>query len=153
MTKCHSCSAEAVPGKARCAKHLKANAEWQREYKYDDGRNKEAQRRYRERHREECRLRAHTPHSIWNRYRQRMKTMRMESTLTEAEFLSFWQQPCHYCGSAIATIGVDRIDSSKGYSLDNCVPCCKVCNQMKWSLGTEEWFDHMLTILKRQGVV
>ena len=27
--------------------------------------------------------------------------------------------------------GVDRIDSNKGYTKDNCVPCCKICNQMK----------------------
>jgi hypothetical protein len=27
--------------------------------------------------------------------------------------------------------GVDRVNNDFGYSIDNCVSCCKVCNRMK----------------------
>jgi len=51
--------------------------------------------------------------------------------LTREQFMSFWQKPCHYCGDDIKSIGLDRVDNSKGYLFSNLVPCCKVCNSMK----------------------
>jgi hypothetical protein len=35
--------------------------------------------------------------------------------------------------------GLDRIDSKKGYTKDNCVPCCGFCNNLKaWYLTPSE---------------
>lgn len=34
---------------------------------------------------------------------------------------------CVYCGDT-KNIGLDRIDNSKGHTVDNCVPCCRICN-------------------------
>lgn len=34
---------------------------------------------------------------------------------------------CVYCGD-IEQIGCDRIDNNKGHTMDNVVPCCRVCN-------------------------
>jgi hypothetical protein len=36
--------------------------------------------------------------------------------------------------------GIDRIENTKGYSIDNCAPCCKICNNSKSTLSKEEWF-------------
>ena len=40
---------------------------------------------------------------------------------------------CHYCGGALPETGhgLDRKDSSLGYSPENCVPCCKACNEIR----------------------
>ncbi len=41
---------------------------------------------------------------------------------------------CVYCGHLDLEVrmnGIDRMDSSRGYISDNCVPCCKNCNLMK----------------------
>jgi hypothetical protein len=27
--------------------------------------------------------------------------------------------------------GIDRVDNSKGYTPENTVPCCKICNKIK----------------------
>lgn len=35
--------------------------------------------------------------------------------------------------------GIDRWDNTKGYSLDNCVPCCGECNRMKSDMSGEEY--------------
>jgi hypothetical protein len=35
--------------------------------------------------------------------------------------------------------GIDRIDSEKGYALDNVVPCCYSCNRAKSDLTTEQF--------------
>lgn len=34
---------------------------------------------------------------------------------------------CVYCGD-VENVGLDRIDNSKGHTVDNVVPCCYVCN-------------------------
>jgi len=40
---------------------------------------------------------------------------------------------CYYCGykKDDEVNGIDRVDNSKGYELENCVTCCKTCNRMK----------------------
>lgn len=39
--------------------------------------------------------------------------------------------PCYYCNYYDGRTGIDRLDSSNGYILENVVPCCTVCNRMK----------------------
>jgi hypothetical protein len=40
---------------------------------------------------------------------------------------------CTYCKGPLPEVGygLDRIDSSEGYVLDNVTPCCSVCNTLK----------------------
>ena len=53
------------------------------------------------------------------------------SLLFELYETQLWGKPCHYCGCEIEVTGLDRKDSSKGYSRDNVVPCCWDCNRKK----------------------
>ena len=59
--------------------------------------------------------------------------------LTTEQFMLFWNHPCHYCGQAIDTIGLDRVDNNKGYLVDNIVPCCTICNRMKSHMGVRDF--------------
>jgi hypothetical protein len=45
--------------------------------------------------------------------------------------------PCYYCGiiQSKGFNGLDRLDSSKSYVMDNIVSCCEMCNMMKGCLG------------------
>lgn len=45
---------------------------------------------------------------------------------------------CCYCGESAdgAGGGIDRKDSLQGYTADNCVSCCKVCNFVKFDFFT-----------------
>jgi 5-methylcytosine-specific restriction endonuclease McrA len=56
---------------------------------------------------------------------------------------------CHYCGLPLnpTGTGLDRVDSLKGYVLENVVPCCGRCNQMKNNLSTDDFFKHLGIIL------
>jgi hypothetical protein len=59
--------------------------------------------------------------------------------LTDAQAAWLSKQPCFYCGKepfqlhnkTHAYMGIDRIDNTKGYQVDNVVPCCKNCNFAK----------------------
>lgn len=51
-------------------------------------------------------------------------------TLTKEEYNKLLQKPCTYCHLPIGKwgYGLDRLDNSRGYELDNVVTCCKECN-------------------------
>ena len=56
--------------------------------------------------------------------------------LTDIQAKDMMTSECTYCGFLnldLITNGIDRLDSSKGYIPDNCVPCCKDCNYLKGS--------------------
>ena len=72
-----------------------------------------------------------------------------------------WQkivsEKCVYCGKKpqlkpyannVLANGIDRIDSSKGYTVDNCVSCCSLCNHMKGALSKEDFLNHIERILE-----
>jgi hypothetical protein len=59
--------------------------------------------------------------------------------LTYEQFIEFWQKPCTYCNSDIETIGLDRMDSTKGYIIENVTSCCRPCNEKKSNLPYARW--------------
>jgi hypothetical protein len=82
---------------------------------------------------------------LYGTYKGRMIKRGLEFSLTKDEFRELTKQNCFYCNvepKQIATStgrsygeyiynGIDRIDSSKGYTKDNVVPCCGFCNVAK----------------------
>lgn len=101
----------------------------------------------------------------------RCKKKDMECTLTLEQFIDLVTQNCFYCDEEPKMVGydnnkcaktelkkcagVDRIDSSIGYVLENCRPCCKTCNTAKASLSESEfreWIDriHLFYILGKE---
>lgn len=67
------------------------------------------------------------------------------------EFASMWCKPCTYCGDAIEGIGVDRIDNTKGYTVDNTAPCCGRCNHMKNKLTVPQFIERCRKIVEWNG--
>lgn len=77
----------------------------------------------------------------FSQYKQKAKQRNIVWAITLYEFESFWQKPCHYCDDTIVTIGLDRINSVKGYTLDNIVPCCEICNKAKRNLSLKDFLQ------------
>lgn len=75
-----------------------------------------------------------SPRGKFNTYKTSAKKFERSFKLTlEDHFMpgapnTFWQKPCTYCREPIETIGLDRIDNSKGYTVSNIVSCCTLCN-------------------------
>jgi hypothetical protein len=54
--------------------------------------------------------------------------------LSDDEAKDMLVKPCVYCNHIdleVRVNGIDRLDSSKPYTAENCRPCCKDCNYMK----------------------
>jgi ribosomal protein L34E len=70
-------------------------------------------------------------------YIQSARNRNIAFDLTKEQFTEIIELPCYYCAfyKDDEVIGIDRINSDKNYTLDNCVPCCKTCNFMKGTLS------------------
>lgn len=99
---------------------------------------------------------------IWNNYKQSAKYGDYEFSLTKEEFLELITSNCKYCGIEPRQIsksnngnfvynGIDRIDSSKGYTKENCVTACKDCNYAKQRHSVEEFYQWIDRINKHKG--
>lgn len=73
----------------------------------------------------------------------------LEFTLTFEEFIEYWHEICVYCGNQIETIGLDRVDNTKGYILGNVLPCCTLCNLMKRTMTADNFIAHCRVISER----
>jgi len=57
--------------------------------------------------------------------------------------------PCAYCGDLQEHgNGLDRIDSTKQYTKENTVSCCKRCNHAKNDMSVSEFKNHINKIYK-----
>lgn len=70
------------------------------------------------------------------------KQRQISVRLMDYEYENLLNLGCHYCGKNLENENgycLDRIDSSKGYTLHNVVGCCKECNMAKGSMSFEQF--------------
>jgi len=101
--------------------------------------------------------------AVINSYKQRCKRDNLKWLLSRTQAIAIFIMDCHYCGieplteknpyltkqrrerdssneqpwqlsATIRVNGIDRIDSCGNYSINNVVPCCKICNYAKRDL-------------------
>lgn len=91
----------------------------------------------------------------YNLQNNQSKKRGIELNLSDEQLDVLWASNCHYCGmppsnkmTAVRSngkteefiySGLDRQDNTKGYIIDNVVPCCKICNRAKESLSVDEF--------------
>lgn len=84
-----------------------------------------------------CTLKEIREELVRRRYRELLHSARgrkLEVALTLDEYRQVTSSnACFYCGGDLPFIGsgLDRKDSSRGYCVDNVVPCCRLCNRIK----------------------
>lgn len=95
-------------------------------------------------------------------YKRHAASRRFEWNLSEAFVSEIVRMSCVYCGESPSNrkktknsfgdgflySGIDRVDSSKGYTEDNVVPCCKVCNYAKSNMKQYDFRQWALRIGK-----
>lgn len=87
---------------------------------------------------------------VYASYVRGAKARNLAWNLTKEHFLSLATKECFYCGALPAQIvhagrfhgnfvhnGIDRLHSTKGYTPQNTVSCCKKCNFSKRSTNFE----------------
>jgi len=88
----------------------------------------------------------------YGHYKQSADRRNLKFELTIEQFSNFVENSCAYCNlpphkdyfnyktkESIKLNGIDRIDSDKGYSLENCNSACTFCNYAKSDLSELEF--------------
>ena len=85
---------------------------------------------------------------LWRCVQKNAYSRALLFTISEMDFDRLVIQPCYYCGfqSVSRLNGIDRIDNNKGYILQNCITCCKMCNLFKNMLHPIEFLDKVNAI-------
>lgn len=94
---------------------------------------------------------------LLTRYKFNAKNSNVEWNLDTETFRGLTKSNCAYCGKVPSQIckgsvpakvngsytynGVDRLDSSRGYTPENVVSCCGVCNIMKNTKTVDEFIS------------
>lgn len=103
--------------------------------------------------------------SIYQAYKRGARDRNYEFNLDINKFIEIISKNCFYCNSSpkphnhylrkksnkirakfetfeeawVYINGIDRIDNTKGYIIDNVVPCCSICNMAKNDLSLDEF--------------
>lgn len=83
-----------------------------------------------------------------------------EWSLTKKEHFDIITKPCYYCGEPpilresnvgipFSHWGIDRRDNSVGYTPNNSVSCCHICNTMKMDLSLNKFSEHIKKLSER----
>lgn len=106
---------------------------------------------------------------LYRGYKQLARSKKREFALSLEEFKLLTKGDCHYCGippcqtvkrlhnggKSIGTEykynGIDRVDSSKGYTLSNCVSACGIHNKMKLTMSQAEFLAACEAVVKFYG--
>ena len=100
--------------------------------------------------------------NVLYQYKSNAKRRNIKFELDKKDFFNLIQQKCHYCkvepfnemnhhnyNGIYLYNGIDRIDSNLGYFIENCLPCCGICNRAKNKLSYEEfktWIERLKSL-------
>ena len=105
-------------------------------------------------------------HDLYIRYKGNAKARGLAFELSHEDFYKLTNQVCHYCGISPQQImtkahyvstytynGIDRLDNSLGYILENCVPCCGTCNKAKLVMSKQEFLEWIRRVYEHSAKI
>lgn len=95
--------------------------------------------------------------NVYKSYTKSAKDRGHNFNLPLKDAIRLFKSNCTYCNSLPSNIkvrgkqvipyqGIDRINNSLGYTEDNVVPCCAMCNYMKGTLSHTEFLNQIKLI-------
>lgn len=97
-------------------------------------------------------------------YKAGAKSRGLDFLLSKEQFTQLSSNPCHYCGinpeprkfstspHTFYFNGIDRKNNKMGYTIENCVSCCKMCNFQKGKYDYDEfkaWIKRLIVYNKQ----
>lgn len=92
-------------------------------------------------------------------YQNHAKERGLVFNITPESFYDLISKPCFFCGTSNTNTsksqhnngdfsynGLDRLNNSVGYTIDNVVPCCKHCNKAKLQMNVDDFEDWIRTV-------
>lgn len=99
---------------------------------------------------------------LYYNYKRNAERRNLSFDITTEDFRNITKMNCYYCGKepsqeanhnktrrgSYIYNGIDRIDNSIGYALDNIVPCCNFCNHAKKDYTKDNFINNIINIYK-----
>lgn len=99
---------------------------------------------------------------VYEKYAYNAMMRDLDFLLTKEEFASLIKMNCFFCdlppsnewkmnrkkNNVLIYSGVDRINNNEGYLLNNCIPCCSICNRAKGTMSLEEFKEQVIRWMK-----
>lgn len=95
-------------------------------------------------------------------YKRAARKANRDYTLPDEKFYFLISSNCFYCGEEPKQVlkarkmngsftynGIDRIDNEKGYTIENVVTCCIVCNRAKRCMEQKDFIEWLKRVAKR----
>ncbi len=97
----------------------------------------------------------------FNRYKKSAENRNLKFNLSQEQFKTIIESDCFYCDAPPRLVnfnrgrkrhfrryemlanGIDRVDSSESYVIENSVSCCSICNMMKKSYLQHDFLEHI----------
>ena len=86
-------------------------------------------------------------------YKSNAKRRGYSFRLSDLELDILFTSNCYYCDSrpqnnknSFIYQGIDRVDNTKNYTIENCVPCCMICNRAKNNLPFDEFISWIINL-------
>ncbi len=98
-----------------------------------------------------------SPNGQFARFRGDAERRNISFELSREELKSIVLKPCVYCNCigegyyGLGAGGIDRVDSTQGYKLANCVPCCYTCNRMKLNYSKTDFIVQCVKITMKSN--
>ena len=96
---------------------------------------------------------------LMRKYEAQARYRNLEFILSSEQFSEITKRACYYCNKEPSQVikfrgcngeyvynGIDRVDNLKGYTIENCVPCCGTCNKAKMSMTENEFADWVVRV-------
>lgn len=93
-----------------------------------------------------------TPNGRLTSIKGSAKTRGIEYNLTKDAAIKLLTSECTYCGLHNSQIGIDRLDSDLGYTNENCVSSCTICNYMKRIMTYNDFINQCTLIARKHNV-
>jgi len=92
----------------------------------------------------------------YSNYKKSAFTKQLVFEIDKETFITLVTSSCHYCGivQEKGFNGLDRLDSAKGYVMENCVSSCEMCNYMKKCMSPDVFVkiaQHIDSYSKKTG--
>lgn len=109
----------------------------------------------------------HSINNAWKSLTNNAKNRGILVEISKEDFVQIAKMDCFYCGehpkekiyydqpewSTPAKLnGIDRVDNSIGYTLDNIVASCYICNRGKMDLSLEDFKAWIIKLSQREWV-
>lgn len=104
---------------------------------------------------------------LFGNYKRAAKRRKYVWGLSKSKFKKLILESCFYCGKSpntkysnavvwteentISYNGIDRKDNEFGYTEENSVSCCEMCNRMKMKIGLDDFLTQIERIYEHQN--